>query len=474
MSQNIKYILLILLFDSLVPESARWLAVHGREHAQKTWKRLLPCNQRDVSNDTDSIKMITDELKCAGYGTGNSSENEVTRNQQPVNIDITQVDINNIPVDRAVFEYSNTRIQLPVEEEKACKRIMKQEVVKDKLKDCSGWCDNSSISTEHLGILPNHISNIENRSYGNVCKKDGCDSNESQNTHYPEASDSTVEISYSLSCNTMNDCKEHIDGTHRMDKKERKLINVEEISDVTLMHNNSKISSSSTMESDFNKEFEIELLCKESKGMLHGSLLDRIKSQKDVSVDTNEHNSISFCRSICRNESDGPNYICTEATQDLKSDDETSVCAQSTSVINDKTITQDDRDERLCIVRTFAENYKKMGDGEARSTYRKIALGEEYGMVHQNEIGGINSIVPEFNETSSDTVGVVTVNTSGKDVNHDDGLIWNNMPKKYKITEHRTATEPKTLDSTTTKIGIIELFRSSVLRKYNLTMVFVW
>jgi hypothetical protein len=451
MGQNIKYILFIFLSDSLVPESARWLAVHGRVDAQKTWKRLLPCNQRDVSNDTDSIKMRADELKCSEYGTGNSSENKVTRNQQTVNNDIIQVEINNIPVDRAVFEYSNTRIQLPVEEGKACKRIMKQEVVKDKLKDCSGWCDNSSIINEHFGILPNHLSNVENRSYSTICKKDGCDSNESQNTHYPEASDSTVEASHFLSCNPMTDCKKNIDETHRMNKKEKTLINGEEMA-VTLMYTNSQISSSNRMESDVDKEFKMELLCKECKGMLHGSSSDKIKSENEASVDTivcscyakirkeigdsqnsSEHNSLSFCRSA----SDGLNYICTEAAQDFKTD--------------------------------YAAD-------EVRSVYRKIALGEEYGMVHENEIGRINSIATECNGTNSDTVydGAVTVNASSKDVSHDDGLIWNNTAKKYKITEYRTATEPKTLDSATKRIGFIELFRSAVLRKYNLTMVFVW
>jgi hypothetical protein len=439
----------------LVPESARWLAVHGRVDAQKTWKRLLPCNQKDVSNDTDSIKMRANELKCAEYGTGNSSENKVTRNQETVNNDIIQVESNNIPVDRAVFEYSNTRIQLPVEEGNAYKRIMKQRVVKDKLKDCSGWCGNSSISNEHLGILPNHLSNVENRSCSTICKKDGCDSNESQSTHYPESSDSTVEASYSLSCNTMTDCKKNIDETQRMNKKEKKLINGEEMA-VSLMYTNSPIHSSSRMESDFDKEFKMELLCKESKGMLHGSSSDRIKSENEATVDTvvcschaeirkeigdsqnsSEHNSLSFGRSVCRSESDGLNCICKEDAEDYKTD-----------------YTAD----------------------EVRSIHRKIALGEEYGMVHENEIGKINGIATECNGTNSDTVydGAVTVNASSKDVSHDDVLIWNNMAKKCKITEYRTATESKTLDSATKRIGFIELFRSPVLRKYNLTMVFVW
>jgi hypothetical protein len=127
---------------SLIPESARWLALQGRLDAQKTRKRrLLPCNQKDISNDTDSIKMITEELRCAGYGSGHSSESKITRNQQIVNNDIIQSEICNTPIDRDVVDCANTWIQLPASQGIACKGIMKQEVVKDKLQDCSGWCD---------------------------------------------------------------------------------------------------------------------------------------------------------------------------------------------------------------------------------------------------------------------------------------------------------------------------------------------
>lgn len=287
-----------LLYVCLIPESARWLVLHGRVGAQKRRKRLLPCNQRDMSNDTDSIKMITEELKCAGYGSGHSSENKITRNQQIVNNDIIQVE-------------------------------MKQEVVKDKLKDCSGWCDDLSVGTEHSGIVPNHINRVENKSYSKLCKEDGGDSNKSQNIYYSEASDnSTIKASCLLSCTTMNDSKKNIDGTHRVDnKKKKKLINGEEMADVTLVHASSQSSSSSTMKSKFDREFKIELLCEDCKGMLQGFSVDRINSDNDISVDTigcSCHSEIrkkigdpqnsseySSLRSMSRCESDGLNYIWT-------------------------------------------------------------------------------------------------------------------------------------------------------------------
>jgi hypothetical protein len=482
----------------LVPESARWLAVHGRVDAQKTWKRVLPCNQSDISNDTDSVKMITEELKCAGYGSGNSSENNITRNQQIVNNDVIQVEINGIPVDRALLEYANTEIQLPANKGKAYMGIMKQGVVEDKLKDCSGWCDVSSVGTEHIGIVPNHISSVENRSYSNLCKQDGVDSNKSQNSHYLKASDtSTIEGSCLWSCNIMNGCKKNIDKTHGVDKKkEKKLIDGEEMADVTLVHTNGQSSSSSTMKSGLDKEFKTEISCKESKGMLQGCSLDIINSD-NMSVNTadcsycfeigkeigysqnsNEYNSLSFCRSMSRSESDGLNYIWTETAQDLKGDNETSIGVQGMPVITDKTITQyDDRDEGVCMGKTLAADDKKVGADPVRSTYRKIALGKEYGMVHENEIVKINNTVTEGNGTTSGAVydRAVTVISSGKNVSHDDGVIWNNMAKKSEFTKHRTVTDtPKILDSATKRTGFFELFRSAVLRKYNLIMAFVW
>jgi hypothetical protein len=481
MGQNNKYIFSILLSNSLVPESARWLAVHGRVDAQKTWKRFLLCNQGDVLNNTDSIKVMTDESKCHECDSGHLSENKITRTQQTVDNDIIQVD-------------SDTQIQLPADEGKACERIIKQEVVKDKLKDCSGWCDSSSVSTEHLVILPNHVSSVEYRSCGNLCQQDGCDSTKSQNIHYSGVSYSTIEASYLSSYNAIMNCKENAAGTHGVDKKkEKKSIKSEEIADVNLVDINN--SSSSMMKNDFDKEFKIELLCKECKGMLHGITLDRINYDNDVPVDTigrtyhaeirtetgdsrnsGEYNSLSLCRSICRSESDGLDFIYTEAAQDLKSDDETSASVQRMSVMNYETITRDDRNGKVCIRRTFPANYKKAGADEVRSTYRKIALGEEYGMVNEKELVKINSILAECNGTNSETLNdrVVTVNPRGKDVNHDDRVIWNNMAEKYKITEHRTTTKHKILDSAIKGISFIQLFKSAVLRKYNLTMVFVW
>lgn len=480
---------------SLVPESARWLAVHGRADAQKTRKRLLPCNQRDISNDTDSIKMTTEELKCAGYDSGHSYENQITRNQQTVNNDIIQVEISNIPVDKALFEYANTGIQFPGNQGKACKGLMKQEVVKDKRKDCSGWCDDLSVDTEHSGIVPDRTSSVQNSSCSNLYKQDGGDSNKSQLIYYSEASDSsTIEDSYLLSCTTMNDCKKNIDGTHGGDnKKEKKLIIGEEMADVSLMHISSQ--SSNMMKSNFDREFKIDLLCKECRKMLQGCSLHRINSNNNMSVDTigcschsefrkkigdpqnsSEYNSLNSRRSMSRSESDGLNYIWTKTAQDLKSDDEMATGVQSMPVITDKTITQDDRNEGVSIGKIFAADDKNVGSDPVRSIYRRLAPGEEYVVVQENKIVKINSIATEGSGTNSDTVcdRSVTENSSGKNASHDDGAIWNNTAKICESTEHRTVTVPKILNSATKRTGFIELFRSAVLRKYNLTMVFVW
>ncbi|PNF33929.1 hypothetical protein B7P43_G06010 [Cryptotermes secundus] len=484
-----------LLYVCLVPESARWLAVHGRADAQKTRKRLLPCNETDVSNDKDSVKMITEELKCAECDSGHSYENKITRNQLTVNNDIIEVETSNIPVDRALFDYVNTGIKLPANQGRACKGIMKQEIVKDKLKDCSGLCDDLSVGTEHSGIVPNHISSVENSSYSNLCKHNDGDSNKSQIIYYSEASDgSMIEDSYLLHSTMMYEYKKNIDGIHGEDKKkEEKLINGEEMADVTLVHTNSQ--SNSMMKSNFDGEFKMELLCKECRGMLQGYSLNRINSNNDMSVDTigcschseirkkigdpqssSEYNPYNSHRSMSRSESDGLNYIWTKTAQDLKSNNESATGVQSMSVITDNTITQDGRNEGISIGKTFTSDDKKVGSDPVGITYRKLALEEEYGMVCKNKIVKINSTVTEDSGTTSDTVcdRALIENSSGKDMSHDDGAIWNNMAKICESIEHRTVTVPKILDSATKRTGFIELFRNAVLRKYHLTMVFVW
>jgi hypothetical protein len=93
------------LHASLVPESARWLALHGRVEAWKAWKRILPYKQSDLFNDTDSTKKITYVLKHNGCYSSTLSQSKKANKQEVVN-NGKQIKINSNPVDSVDFGYA--------------------------------------------------------------------------------------------------------------------------------------------------------------------------------------------------------------------------------------------------------------------------------------------------------------------------------------------------------------------------------
>lgn len=460
----------LLLFTSFVPESARWLAIHGRVETQKSWKRIIPCNRSDPLNDTSFIKKKSDELKCTGCDIGFQNIN--TNRQRIVNNDIIEIEINNISADSTDFENAGNGINLPGDQ--------------GKVEDYSKCCDDSLAGAEHKGIMQDHITSVENRGSKPVCKQDGGDSEKSQNGHYLKASDcSTAEVSHLLTCEITNDCSEKINGTHRADKRRvLKLTESDEVADVTLMHpsTSSQSSSSSLIESDHD-----EKSYKESKEMLEGYSLHIINSGNDMMVDS--FGSPYLCEirketgdakksSHRSSKSDRLNCILTETAQELEDDEGKSVSVQCMVGTADKTRMQCKGCQGVHIGKTLAVDDNTMNTVPVRSTCNMIVVpGEEYRTENKTEVVEINSIVTEDSGTTSNTLcdGAVRMNTSNTDVGHDGEVICSDMSKTCKINKNKTVIDsPKMMDKTAKRTGFFELFRSTVLRKHNLIMVFVW
>ncbi|XP_021939494.1 solute carrier family 22 member 6-A-like isoform X6 [Zootermopsis nevadensis] len=150
-----------LLYVCFVPESARWLALHGRAEAQKTWKRIILFKKSDKSNDTNSIKSKSNEFKCTGCDIG--FQNKVTSRQYIVNNVMIQTGSGN-----ADSGYADTDIQLRSDRGEDCEGLMKQDMVEDKLKgkaeDYARWQDVFSVDAEHLAIMQDPINSVGNRS----------------------------------------------------------------------------------------------------------------------------------------------------------------------------------------------------------------------------------------------------------------------------------------------------------------------
>lgn len=111
---------------------------------------------------------------------------------------------------------------------------------------------------------------------------------------------------------------------------------------------------------------------------------------------------------------------------------------------------------------TFSVDDKNVGTGQEAST---IILT------------GISAAVTGSSRTVSDDEldGTVKLNTNGTDVSNDVEVTYSNVGKKMEIVENRTVDgTQETMATATKKTGFTGLFRSPVLRKYNLIMIFVW
>jgi cellobiose-specific phosphotransferase system component IIB len=442
----------------LVPESARWLALHGRVEAQKAWKRILPYKQSDLLNDTDSAKKITYVLKHSGCDSSTFSQSKKANKQEVVN-NGKQIKINSNPVDSVDFGYAETGIQLLIGHGEDCKGIRKQDM-EGKLKVRS--CNDSSVGIEHRRIMPEHIKNVENISSISLCKPDGCDSDRSQNSHYSKSSDiSITEVNHLLSCEIMNNCRIKINETDRLNnRKNIMLVEDDEMANVTLLCTNGE--SSNMMKSDCDEELKIEKSVEGSK-TLKACSLDIINSDYDVTMDTvsspchsvivnemngiqksNGLNAVEICRSSSK--SDGLNFVWTETAQLLEDNEENSICLQSMSGRVDKTRIDYEGHEGEYTGKIFSVDDNKVNANPKRRTHTNIIVSGE--------------------EDS----------TSGTDVGFGNGMSCGNMVNKIcKFAENKTVPyAPKKKETPTRCTGFFELFRNDVLRKYNVIMVFSW
>lgn len=110
----------------------------------KGWKRIISCNQREKLIDTNSIKNRTITLKCTEYASGPLSQN--TKNQLIEKSDIVQNEISSNACESVDCGHPDIQSIAHLEEE--CKGIMKENMMGDKLKDYSGWYDDSSVCAD--------------------------------------------------------------------------------------------------------------------------------------------------------------------------------------------------------------------------------------------------------------------------------------------------------------------------------------
>lgn len=170
--------------------------------------------------------------------------------------------------------------------------------------------------------------------------------------------------------------------------------------------------------------------------------------------------SLDICKSSC--EPDGLRVIWTQTAEDLKDGDRNLVDLQSTSEITDKRRAEYDRNQGVCTGKTFSADDKNVDTGQEGSTVI---------------LTGISAVVTEGRGTINDVGldGTVKLNTYGTDVSNSVEVTYSNVGKKMEIVENRTvAGKQEIIVTTTERTGFFELFRSPVLRKYNLTMIFVW
>lgn len=114
-------------------------------------------------------------------------------------------------------------------------------------------------------------------------------------------------------------------------------------------------------------------------------------------------------------------------------------------------------------VYTFSVDDKNVGTGQEGSTII---------------VTGMSAAVTDGSGTVNDDDeldGTVKLNTNGTDVSNDVEVTYSNVGKKMEIVENRTVDgTQETMATATKKSGFTGLFRSPVLRKYNLIMIFVW
>ena len=416
----------------------------------------------------NSIKNKTITLKCTEYASVPLTHN--TKNQQIIKNDIIQNEISSTVIESVDSGHPDAGMQLIAHSGEECKQIMKENVMGDELKDYSGLCDDSSVCREHI-----------ERNFSSLCKEDDGDFDKSQYSNYSRAPCNNVtEASHFLNCETLSDCNEKVNEMYRVDKiKEENLTEGDKKAEFTLAYRSNQINSSSLKKSDGNEQFKLERLQEQGKGMIKVCLLDKINSDKDITVDTiscschsvirngiDDTQKSSDCKSLdiykSINEVDGLRIIWTETAQDLNDGDRKLVGLQSTSEVTDETRAEYDRNQGVCTRKTFSVDDKNVGTGQVGSTVI---------------LTGISDAVTEDRGTINDVVldGTVKLNTNGADVSDNVEVTYTNVGKKLEIVENRTvAGTQKTMAKATKRIGFFELVRSPVLRKYNLIMVFVW
>lgn len=434
----------------------------------------MPCKQREQLSGSNSVQKKTLTLKCTEYGSGLLSQN--TKNQQIVNNGIIQNELNRTIIDSYNFGHPDPGKELIALAGEECKGMMEENMVGNKLK---GY-DDSSGGSEWI-----------ERNSSNLCKEDAGDFDKSHYVNYSRASSNNMtEASHLLGCEILDGRKEEVSGIYRMEnRKEENLTVSNKMAEFDLACTNSPSSSSSLGKSDDNEHFKLERSQEQVKGMLEVCSSDRINSDNAVTIDTicscdtvirratddtqksSDHKSLDI--RISSSEVGGPRFRLTETAQDSKDEEGKLVSVQSTSQITDRKRVHCDRNQGLNTGKTFIVDDKNVGTGQVGSI---IMLREKYGIVNGRGTE-MSAAAIENRGTTNDVVhdGTLKLNTSGTDVSNNDEVACSNVDKKLETVENRpVGGTHKIIETATKRTGFFELFRSAVLRKYNLIMVFVW
>ena len=208
-----------------------------------------------------------------------------------------------------------------------------------------------------------------------------------------------------------------------------------------------------------------------------GPLSQNTKNQQIIKNDIIQNKiSNNAIESVECGHQDTATHLIAHSGEECKDGDRKLVGLQSTSEITDKTMAEYDRNQAVYTEKTLIVDDKNVDTGQEGSTV--ILTGINAAVT--GDRGTINDVVLDENvklKTINDVVldETVKLNTNGIDVSNNVEVTYSNVGKKFEIVENTTVAGTQERMATATKrTGFYGLFRSPVLRKYNLIMVFVW
>lgn len=204
----------------------------------------------------------------------------------------------------------------------------------------------------------------------------------------------------------------------------------------------------------------------ECKGIVKGNVMGDERTdhsgrcdESSVYAESIERNLSNVCEEDVGDfsKSGDSDYSSTRTARDLKDGDRRLTGLQSACEINDKTRSECDRNQGVYTGKTVSVSDKNLGAGQLGGAGISAAVTED---------GGTINVVLD---------GTVRLNTVSTGVSSDTEVVCSHVDKKLEIVPNRTVAGTQKKRATLTKrSGFFELFRSPVLLKYNLIMVFVW